>query len=69
MRPGAQLAHTLVEVDDKGVDGAVTAIATWVGATSQRLRRVQTGFARSYALSMFAGALLLAAAIVIVSLR
>ncbi|HZA10684.1 NADH-quinone oxidoreductase subunit L [Mycobacterium sp.] len=69
MRPGAQLTRALVEVDDKGVDGAVTGIATLVGRTSAGLRRVQTGFARSYALSMFAGAALVIAAILVVSLR
>jgi NADH-quinone oxidoreductase subunit L len=50
-------------VDDKGVDGAVTGLAAAIGRTSQALRRAQTGFARSYALSMFAGAALIVAAI------
>jgi NADH-quinone oxidoreductase subunit L len=63
MRPGAQLTRVLVEVDDKGVDGAVTGLAAAIGRTSQALRRTQTGFARSYALSMFAGAALIVAAI------
>jgi NADH-quinone oxidoreductase subunit L len=63
MRPGVQLARVLVEVDDKGVDGAVTGLAAAIGRTSQALRLAQTGFARSYALSMFAGAALIVAAI------
>ena len=29
MRPGAQLTHALVEVDDEGVDGSVNALARW----------------------------------------
>jgi NADH-quinone oxidoreductase subunit L len=66
MRPGAELTHALVELDDKGVDGAVTGIAALVGRTSQALRGVQTGFARNYALSMFAGAALIIAAILAV---
>jgi NADH-quinone oxidoreductase subunit L len=69
MRPGAQLTKALVEVDDKGVDGAVTGIAALVARTSSGLRRVQTGFARSYALSMLAGAALVIAAILVAGLR
>jgi NADH-quinone oxidoreductase subunit L len=66
MRPGARLTHAMVEFDDKGVDGAVNAIATLVARTSARLRHAQTGFARSYALSMLAGAALIVAAILVV---
>ena len=50
MRPGAQLTDALVEVDNAGVDGSVNALAALVGRTSDRLRGLQTGFARSYAL-------------------
>ncbi|WIM87954.1 NADH-quinone oxidoreductase subunit L [Candidatus Mycobacterium wuenschmannii] len=66
MRPGAQLTHALVEFDDQGVDGSVTGLANLVGRTSQWLRTFQTGFARNYALSMLAGAALVAAAILAV---
>ncbi|BBZ34691.1 NADH-quinone oxidoreductase subunit L [Mycolicibacterium confluentis] len=58
MRPGEQLTRDLVVVDDKGVEGVSTGLAALVGRTSDGLRRLQTGFARSYALSMFAGAAL-----------
>jgi NADH-quinone oxidoreductase subunit L len=68
MRPGAELTHTLVVVDDRAIDGAVTGLATAIGRTSQALRRTQTGFARSYALSMLAGAALVVAAILAVRL-
>ncbi|CDO87511.1 NADH-quinone oxidoreductase subunit L [Mycobacterium triplex] len=68
MRPGAQLTDALVEVDDAGVDGSVNALAALVSRTSNRLRGLQTGFARSYALSMLAGATLLVAAILAVQL-
>ena len=66
MRPGAQLTDTLTEFDDAGVDGSVNALAALVGRTSNRLRGLQTGFARSYALSMLAGAALVVAAILAV---
>jgi NADH-quinone oxidoreductase subunit L len=68
MRPGAELTDALVAVDNAGVDGSVNALAALVGRTSNRLRRLQTGFARSYALSMLAGAALLIAAILAVQL-
>ncbi|BAX91517.1 NADH-quinone oxidoreductase subunit L [Mycobacterium shigaense] len=66
MRPGAQLTDALVEFDDAGVDGSVNALAALVSRTSNRLRGLQTGFARSYALSMLAGAVLVVAAILAV---
>ena len=68
MRPGAQLTQTLVEVDDVGVDGSVNALAALVGLMSNRLRRLQTGFARNYALSMLTGAVFLVALILAVKL-
>jgi NADH-quinone oxidoreductase subunit L len=68
MRPGAQLTHALVEFDDQGVDGSVNALANLVGRTSEWLRGFETGFARNYALSMLAGAALVAAAILAVQL-
>jgi NADH-quinone oxidoreductase subunit L len=68
MRPGAELTDALVAVDDAGVDGSVNALAALVSRTSDRLRGLQTGFARSYALSMLAGAALLVAAILAVQL-
>jgi len=68
MRPGAQLTHALVEFDDQGVDGSVNALASLVARTSEWLRGFQTGFARNYALSMLAGAALVAAAILAVQL-
>jgi NADH-quinone oxidoreductase subunit L len=66
MRPGAQLTDALVEVDNAGVDGSVNALAALVGRASNGLRRFQTGFARNYALSMLAGAVLVAALILAV---
>ena len=68
MRPGAQLTHALVEFDDQGVDGSVNALGNLVARTSEWLRGFQTGYARNYALSMLAGAALVAAAILAVQL-
>jgi NADH-quinone oxidoreductase subunit L len=68
MRPGAQLTHALVEVDNDAVDGSVNALAALVSSTSNRLRGLQTGFARNYALSMLTGAVLVVALILAVKL-
>jgi NADH-quinone oxidoreductase subunit L len=39
-----------------------------VGGSSGRMRRIQTGFVRSYALSMLVGAMLLVGALLLVRL-
>jgi NADH-quinone oxidoreductase subunit L len=55
MRPGIHLTRGLVFADARGVDGAVGGLAAVVGGLSSRLRRLQTGYARSYALTMLTG--------------
>jgi len=55
MRPGQWLVRGLVFFDNRGIDGAVKTLAAGLGGGSGRLRRLQTGFVRSYALSMLAG--------------
>ena len=55
MRPGQWLVRGLVFFDNRGIDGAVNTLAAGLGGGSGRLRRLQTGFVRSYALSMLAG--------------
>jgi NADH-quinone oxidoreductase subunit L len=65
MRPGQLLTAGLVEIDDDAVDGASRGLAVLIRGTSERLRQLQTGFARSYALSMLGGAALLIAAILV----
>jgi NADH-quinone oxidoreductase subunit L len=65
-RPGQYLARALVYVDSRGVDGLVNGLAAMVGGTSSRLRRTQTGFVRSYALTMLGGAVLVVAALLVV---
>ncbi len=56
MRPGQWLDRGLVFFDNKGIDGIVNGLAAGFGGGSGRLRKMQTGFVRSYALSMLAGA-------------
>jgi len=56
MRPGQQLTESLVRVENSGIDGAVNGTAAAIGGMSSRLRRVQNGFVRSYALTMTVGA-------------
>ena len=62
MRPGQWLTRAMVFVDNRGIDGAVNGLAAGLGGTSGRLRRTQTGFVRSYALSMLGGALMVTVA-------
>jgi len=67
-RPGIYLTRALVYLDNKGIDGLVNGIAAGVGGSSGRLRRLQTGFVRSYALSMLTGALLVVGAFLAIQL-
>ena len=66
MRPGQQLTAGLVEIDDDAIDGVSQGLGWAVGRGSNRLGRLQTGFARSYALSMLGGAALVIGAILVV---
>jgi NADH-quinone oxidoreductase subunit L len=65
-RPGQWLTGALVFSDRRGVDGLVNGIAKAFGGSSGRLRHLQTGFVRSYALSMLGGSILLIAALLLV---
>jgi len=66
MRPGLHLTRSLVFFDTKGVDGAVGGLAALIGGTSARVRRVQNGFVRSYALTMLAGVVVILGAVWVV---
>jgi NADH-quinone oxidoreductase subunit L len=66
MRPGMWLDRFLVWLDNRGVDGAVNGVAAAFGGGSGRLRRLQTGFVRSYALSMLAGSVVVVASLLAV---
>jgi len=65
-RPGIWLSRALVFVDNRGVDGLVNGLAALLGGSSGRLRRLQTGFVRSYALTMLIGGFLLVGALLMV---
>jgi NADH-quinone oxidoreductase subunit L len=67
-KPGIFLTRALVYLDNRGIDGLVNGLAAAVGGGSGRLRRLQTGFVRSYAMSMLAGALLVLAAFLAVQM-
>jgi NADH-quinone oxidoreductase subunit L len=67
-KPGRWLTRGLVYLDNRGVDGLVNGLAALVGGGSGRLRRLQNGFVRSYALSMLTGALLVLGAFLMVRL-
>jgi NADH-quinone oxidoreductase subunit L len=68
MRPGQWLTRLSVYFDSRGVDGLVNGLAATIGGTSGRLRKLQTGYVRSYALSMLIGAVLLVAGLLVVRL-
>jgi NADH-quinone oxidoreductase subunit L len=68
MRPGQWLTRLSVFFDSRGVDGLVNGLAATIGGTSGRLRRLQNGFVRSYALFMVIGAVLLVAGLLVVRL-
>ena len=66
VQPTYYTSRWLVWFDNKAVDGFVNGSAAFVGGLSGRMRRYQTGFARSYALSMVGGAVLVVLALVLV---
>ena len=68
VKPTYDLSHALVAVDDRGIDAVVNGTGTFVGGVARRLRWLQTGFARSYALMMVAGAVLVAVVLLLVGL-
>lgn len=62
VRGGEHLTRSLVYVDHSLVDGVVNGTAATFGGASGRLRKLQNGFVRSYAVSMFGGTAVLIAA-------
>ncbi len=65
MRPGQAVTEALVAIDTHVVDGAVRGVASGVRDTSGGLRRAQTGFARTYALTMLFGAAVVVATLAV----
>jgi NADH-quinone oxidoreductase subunit L len=68
VRPGGRLVGGLTLFDRHGVDGVVEGTALGVGGSGSVLRLVQTGFVRSYALSLLAGAVIVVVALLAVNL-
>lgn len=66
--PSFALSRAANTFDTKAVDGFVNGTASVVSGLSNRLRRTQSGFARSYALSMVGGAVLVVLALLLVRL-
>ncbi|MEI7452865.1 MAG: NADH-quinone oxidoreductase subunit L [Actinomycetes bacterium] len=68
VQPAFWVSRFLVWFDGSWIDGLVNGSAAFFGGLSGRLRRYQTGFIRSYALSMVGGAVLVVLALVLVRL-
>jgi NADH-quinone oxidoreductase subunit L len=68
VKPVGALVTGSTYFDDHAVDGFVEGTAAAVGGSGTVLRRVQTGFVRTYALSLLAGAVLVVAALLAVNL-
>jgi NADH-quinone oxidoreductase subunit L len=66
MRPGQYLTRSLVYGDRRVVDGSVSGLARAVAGSGELVRRIQTGFVRSYALTMALGVVALAAIVLAV---
>ena len=67
MRPGQALTQGLVIVDEKVIDGAIHGIGAMAVGSGATLRRTQSGYVRSYAALILVGALVLLAAIWVVT--
>lgn len=66
MRPGQYLTRSLVFADRQVVDGTVAGVARGTAGGGELLRRLQTGFVRSYALQMVVGVVALVAVVLAV---
>jgi NADH-quinone oxidoreductase subunit L len=67
MRPGNTMVESMARFDDQLVDGTVNATGGAAMGMSGTFRRVQTGYVRSYALSVLLGAALVVAAMLAVA--
>nr|WP_156609007.1 NADH-quinone oxidoreductase subunit L [Auraticoccus cholistanensis] len=65
MRPGIGLVRAVVATDRRVVDGGWTGGADALAGLSQVSRRAQNGYVRSYALTMVAGAALVAVVLIL----
>ncbi len=67
MRPGQVLTEVLVKTDEAVIDGAVRGVGRAALGSGASLRRIQSGFVRSYAMLILIGAVALVAAIWVVT--
>ena len=65
-KPGVAMTSTLTRLDTSAVDYAVSGTGVALSNFSARARRTQTGFVRSYALSMLGGTLVVVATLLLV---
>ena len=68
MRPGNTMVESMARFDDRFVDGTVDGTGSAAMGMSGSFRRIQTGYVRSYALSVLLGAVLVVAAMLAVTL-
>jgi NADH-quinone oxidoreductase subunit L len=67
MRPGQSLVRNILNIDYLVIDGLVRAVGSVSLTGGSRLRSLQNGYVRSYALFMIIGALALIAAVWVVT--
>ncbi len=68
VNPTYVTGRALLVLDDVAIDGTVDASAHAFGGLSHQLRRVQNGYARSYALTMMTGVVLAAVVLILTHL-
>ncbi|SNS27366.1 NADH-quinone oxidoreductase subunit L [Rhodococcoides kyotonense] len=66
MRPGQELTSAAARFDEAAVAGVTRAVSAGVAGLSSRIRQVQSGYVRSYALTMLAGTAIVLAMMVAV---
>ncbi|MGZ4617866.1 MAG: NADH-quinone oxidoreductase subunit L [Frankiaceae bacterium] len=66
MRPGQWGTRVLVFFDNRGVDGLVNGLAAFIGGTSGVVRKLQTGFVRTYAVGILGGAVIFLGVLLVV---
>jgi NADH-quinone oxidoreductase subunit L len=67
VNPGTDLVNALMTFDRTVIDGVVMGQAAATGGMSMRFRLLQSGFVRSYALSVLAGAAFVVLALLVVN--
>ncbi len=68
VRPGSRLVRGLFVFDRSGADGTFMGGGSAVKAIGGQLRKVQSGYVRSYALSLLVGVILVVLALLAVNL-